>query len=161
MKRSLVFASFLALILFISIVSCTKFQGEPNDITISEFGDDESHYNGRNCMDCHAQSGPGEGWFIMAGTVDGNAGNSLIELYRDKSSPYFKVIEVDGEGNFTTTEPIDFGAAGIYVGIRDPQGALKRMEQEDNHPDVGDDGQVYYGSCNTCHGVTIDLIEVD
>ncbi len=143
----------------ISIASCSKFDVEGNEKNISEFGDDESHYNGRNCMDCHARSGSGEGWFTLAGTVDGSAGNSLIELYRDKQSPYFMTVEVDGEGNFFTTEPIDFGT-GIYVGIR--TGAnFEWMEEDDDedHQDVGADGQIYYGSCSTCHGVTTDQIE--
>lgn len=142
------------------ISSCKKFPDINNETNISEFGDDESHYNGRNCMDCHSQYGEGDGWFTLAGTVEGNAGNSLIELYRDKSSPYFMAIEVDGEGNFFTTEPIDFGSNGILVGIRTGT-KFEWMEQDEDedHQDVGSDGEIYYGSCNTCHGVSVDQIE--
>jgi hypothetical protein len=108
-------------------------------------------------MDCHSQYGEGDGWFTLAGTVDGNAGNSLIELYRDMNSPRFMAIEVDGLGNFFTTEAIDYGS-GLFVGIRTGKN-FEWMEQEDNNPDVGNDGEIFYGSCNTCHGVSVDQIE--
>ncbi|MCF8461627.1 MAG: hypothetical protein K9G46_12965 [Flavobacteriales bacterium] len=144
-----------------SVSSCEKLEGEENEANISEFGDDDSHYHGRICMDCHARSGSGEGWFTVAGSMERNSGNSLIELYRYKNGPMVMSIEVDDESNFFTTEPIDF-SDGLVVAVRSPSGELEWMDDnEDDHPDVGNNGEIYSGSCNTCHGVTTDMVEPD
>ncbi|MCF8257054.1 MAG: hypothetical protein K9J06_05850 [Flavobacteriales bacterium] len=142
------------------LTSCLGLPGPDDEDETSEFGDDESHHNGETCMNCHTQGGSGEGWFTVAGSVERNAGHSLIEFYRSKNGPRFLALEVDGEGNFYTTDPVDFGDDGVFVGIRTGNKFEWMEDDEDElHPDVGPQGQIYYGSCNTCHGVTTDRIE--
>jgi hypothetical protein len=163
MKKSpfiyLAFASIAALMLLES--SCSKFKLEDHETEISKFGDDESHYHGRICMDCHAAGGSGEGRFTVAGSIERNAGNSLIELYEYKDGQKLLSVEVDGRGNYFTTEPIDF-SNGLVVAVRSPTGDVEWMdENEDDHPDVGSNGEIYSGSCNTCHGVTTEMVEAE
>ena len=158
-KISLASAALVALL----IASCSNFRVEPNERTVSTFGDDESHYKGRDCMSCHYASGSGEGWFSLAGSIAGNPGNSTIELYRNLGQDPIAVIQVDALGNFYTTENIDYGEDGLYVGVRSPNGELEIMERDQDHPaanvGVGPNGQIFDGGCNRCHGYTTGVIE--
>ncbi len=97
------------LISIIMIVSCQE-QGE-NERQVSSHGEDESHKNYENCMNCHYTEGSGDGWFSLAGTTDGNFKNGFVEFYtgEEGTGQHVTSMEIDQEGNFYTTEHIDFG----------------------------------------------------
>ncbi len=147
----------LVFILSITLVffSCEKDEYGENETLISRNGDTESHKNGQNCMDCHISGGDGEGWFTVAGSVyDINTSpypNATVGLYTEPngSGTLVKSIEVDGEGNFFTTEPLDF-ADGLYTNVTDAQGNVVNMISS-----------ISTGQCNSCHGETTDKIRIE
>lgn len=147
---------FLNLIVIIVIIatgllSCESDEGG-NGTNISAFSSTKSHNMGQNCMDCHRQGGPGYGWFNIAGTVydtqfTGTYPNATVKLYTgpNGTGDVKYVVEVDGKGNFYTTENIDFGL--------------------DLYPAVVGTNETHYmstaittGQCNSCHGVSTNRI---
>lgn len=139
----------LAVVLFaFGIYSCEE---RGKDIPqISTFSSDESHYHGRNCVDCHYSEGSGYGWFTVAGSISGNPSQTTVELYTSPDGGGTRVgrIEVDRLGNFYTTDRIDFGS-GLYVTVRSP-GEVEHMEDK-----------IIFGQCNLCHGSLEEPIEID
>ncbi len=133
---------FLLLTSALIFIRCQKFIPPENESMTSQAGDGESHNAGQNCMNCHYSEGQGEGWFTVAGTVQGNFTGALVHIYADSTQSPVKTIEIDALGNFYTTDPIDI-SAGIFAAIELPDGSLKKM------PD-----QLFTGQCNLCHGVT-------
>ena len=127
---------------------CQKFVQPENEQQESKSGDDESHYFGNNCMNCHYTEGQGEGWFSIAGSIEGNINNALVHLYTDTTQNAIKTLEIDGLGNFFSTDAFDF-SGGVNVGIEDPSGAIKFM------PD-----KIFNGQCNLCHGVTTNKLSL-
>lgn len=143
------------LIFTLVFVSCEKEEFGENETIISRHGDTESHNNGQNCMNCHTSGGTGEGWFTVAGSVyepinSSPYPNAKIELYTEPngSGTFIKMIEVDGKGNFYTTEYIDF-ANGLYIILSDANGNAINMVSA-----------VSTGQCNSCHGETTDKIMI-
>ena len=145
--------SILTLFLFggllIGLNSCEKDENEANETKTSTHNATESHNNGQNCMTCHVSGGGGEGWFIVAGSVYGKQQantypNATIKLYtKSNGSGTLKAsIEVDGLGNFYTTEDIDFGA-GLYPVVVGTNGAANFMQSA-----------IATGQCSSCHGIT-------
>lgn len=134
--------TFITSAIVLGIFACERFVIPENDTQISEFDDDESHYTGKNCMDCHYSAGRGEGWFTAAGSSSGNYSRATIELFRLNATTPFKAIAFDALGNAFTTEPIEF-ENGIQAGIRSSTGTLKMMPQV-----------IHTGQCNLCHGAT-------
>jgi hypothetical protein len=132
----------LAIITSVSFFACEE--AGDNDPQISKHGDDESHYTGYNCMNCHYNTGSGEGWFSVAGTVDGAYQRALVELYSgpDGTGTLLGLLEVDDKRNFFSTDMIDF-TNGVYVATNDGDGNREYME-----------GQIFNGGCNLCHGET-------
>ena len=128
--------SVLAMSILVFFIACEKTNLEKN---ISSFGDDESHYEGRNCMECHYPVGSGDGSFSAAGTLFGNHGDDIIRLYNALSGALVAEIEVDDLGNFYTTESIDFNN-GITIEVETEDGEVEAMERE-----------IYFGSCAVCH----------
>jgi hypothetical protein len=138
---------FSCFIIALTLVRCDKWVQPENDTKISSHGDDESvdgdhKFNGQNCMNCHYTEGRGEGWFTLAGTVTGNNDVGIVNVYEDFTQAPIKTIEVDAEGNFYTTETIDF-TNGLNVSIVDDNGNQQAMS-----------AKVFNGQCNLCHGVT-------
>ena len=142
----------LGCILFSILVfqSCSHINRATN---ISSYGDTESHNQGRNCMECHKNGGPGKGAFSVAGTVYQKNGNSTypnatVKLYtgQDATGILKATIEVDGLGNFYTTEKIDFSEP-LFPSV---------TGTETEHMPSG----LVVGQCNSCHGVTEDKIRV-
>lgn len=132
----------LLTILFILAVSCEK----KNETTISSHFGTESHKMGENCMNCHRDGGDGEGWFIVAGTVydsvrTNHQANGTMRLYSspDTSGLLIATVEVDGNGNFYTTEFVDVGI-GLYPEITGASGDVRRMQSA-----------AFSGQCNSCH----------
>ncbi len=121
----------------------------------SSYNDDESHKNGQNCMNCHKSGGPGEGWFNVAGSVydtskENPYPNATIRLYTEPNGggDLVKTIEVDDEGNFYSTADINFGN-GLYT-LVEGSSSTKHMLSA-----------VTIGTCNSCHGNTVDNIWVE
>lgn len=137
---------FIILMLCAFVVACEKFRPSDPATSISRLGGTKSHNNGQNCMNCHYQGGGGPGWFTLAGSVFGNFEGATIELYSDfTTTELVKVIQVDALGNAYTTEPINYTADGLVVGVRDANGDINFM---------GD--KLFHGQCNLCHGTVIE-----
>jgi hypothetical protein len=105
-------------------------------------------------MSCHQSGGSGEGWFTVAGTVYDSTKttpfpNATVVFFTGPLGTGNLVleIEVDGLGNFYTTESIDFGN-GSYV--------LVTGHQETKHMN----SKISTGQCNSCHGAITDRISV-
>lgn len=134
------------------IISCKE--NEEDEILISKIGLMKSHNAGEECTTCHKSGGTGEGIFQIAGTVYDSNGininpNGKIELYTgtDSNRVLIKTIEIDGKGNFYTTESVDFSANNIHVSVTGFYGKTKFM--------TGIPGN---GKCNSCHGSTASKI---
>jgi hypothetical protein len=89
--------------------SCEKEHEGCDEDNISITGDDDSHNQGQNCMQCHKNGGEGEGCFVVAGTVYDSLQTStvqsgLIEFYTEPNGggQKMKTIEIDSKGNFDT-----------------------------------------------------------
>jgi hypothetical protein len=137
---------YLFLLLTILFFSCEK---GGNETKISRHNDEESHNMGKNCMDCHKKGGSGAGWFKVAGTVYDTTfsflyPNASIKLYTQQygGGDIVKNIEVDGNGNFYTTESVDF-SAGLYPAVT---GTTEKTLYMVNPATTG--------ACNSCHNYT-------
>ena len=135
----------------IIVVACEE-EGE-NETKISTYSSSESHNTGKNCMDCHKSGEPGEGWFIVAGTVYDTSlstiyPNATVKLTSEPngSGTIMTQIAVDKNGNFYTTESVSFGQ-GLYVAVMGEGGTVKYMGSK-----------ITSGQCNSCHGVSTDKI---
>ena len=132
--------------------SCEKEEDEGNEKMNSSYNDDESHNMGQDCMSCHVQGGDGEGWFSVAGTVydslkTSTLPNSTIKLYSGPNGTgnLVATIEVDGLGNFYTTNNINF-SDGLYTSA------------SGNTATIHMNSSITTGNCNSCHGAGVDRI---
>lgn len=152
---SILFVASLITLLF----SCKKDKkndsGNEVETNISSKGETESHNNGQNCMNCHVSGGQGKGIFVVAGSVydslqTSNRINGTITLYSaaNGSGSSVATIYVDGNGNFFTTETVDF-VNGLYPSIKSSNGDVHYMPTS-----------VSNGRCNSCHGVNARKIWV-
>ena len=120
---------------------------------VSENGSTRSHTDdrrGRNCMDCH-YSGNNPYVYTVAGSV--YQLNDLNTIYPDATISFYSgpngtgtligSLEVDANGNFYTTEPMDF-SAGVYPAIDGTAG----------EPPIYMGNFITHGECNSCHGST-------
>jgi hypothetical protein len=150
-------STFFVLIAAISgsfvFLSCEKEDHE-NETKISSFDSTESHKAGQDCMICHKSGGSGEGWFTVAGTLYDSTKmvpfpNANIKLFTgpDGTGTLKMTIQVDGRGNFYTTESIDF-EDGLYTL------AEGRLGAQNMHTSFTS------GACNSCHGNSTDRIWV-
>ncbi len=129
--------------------SCTSESDYKN---ISDYLSVKSHNMGMNCMNCHNENGPGDGWFEIAGTIyDSLQVNTYpgatVKLYTGPNGTGTLVytIEVDTKGNFHTTEMIDFNG-GLHPVVVGNAGS-KSMNCK-----------LSIGACNSCHGNTTNKI---
>lgn len=136
----------------LSFQSCSHINRATN---ISSYGDTESHNAGRNCMECHKNGGRGKGAFTVAGTVYQENSNNIypnatVKLFtgEEGTGELKATIEVDGLGNFYTTEHIDFSVP-LYPTV------VGNSDSE--HMPLA----ITVGQCNSCHGVTEDRISVN
>lgn len=136
---------FILLLLPFVFVGCEK-EDDGDETKISRFSSSESHKNGENCMDCHAEGGSGEGWFTVAGSVyDSTLANPYagaaikISSGPQNAGSLLATIEVDKNGNFYTTESIPFGDV-MYVSVTGKTGSVKFMNSSIDN-----------GQCNGCH----------
>jgi len=140
MKRTLIITVLASLSIIFSFQSCEEDE------------EGESHNTGQNCMNCHTAGGSGEGVFTVAGSVYDNSKvsvlpNASIRLYTDANGTgnLVATLQSDKNGNFYTTETIDFGS-GLYV-LAEGNTTTKNMISS-----------ITTGACNSCHGVSADLI---
>lgn len=151
--KKFVSISFLVLSVFVILISCSHYKmGKKISLTSSN-GSDESHNNGKNCMNCHTTGQEGYGWFNIGGSVYkadkvSRYPNGKILLFTDTmgTGQLKYTLEVDGEGNFYTTNAIDFGK-GLYPAHQNTQGLIQYMQTP-----------IISGQCQSCHNVTIDKI---
>ncbi len=153
--KSIISFGIIFLLIFI-FTSCEKDESGEDRTMTSQHNDDESHKNGQDCMRCHKSGGDGEGWFVAAGSVYNSTKqtpypNATVKLYTEANGTGTLVgsIEVDGKGNFYTTENIDFGN-GLFVAVIGTDGKSKTMNT-----------QITTGACNSCHGNSTDNIWVE
>lgn len=121
---------------------------------ISQNGENESHNNLQNCMNCHKDGGNGKGCFSVAGSAyDGN-GNALnngkVELWTGAGGTGTKVatVNIESIGNFFTTEGINFSTP-LYPVVYNSSGNKASMPTA-----------ISNGACNSCHGVSVSKISV-
>ena len=138
------------------IGSCEKDTDGGGETVISHYNESKSHKAGQNCMACHTSGGSGEGWFVTAGSVYDASKlnpypNSTLKIFTgpNGTGALVKTIEVDGKGNFFTTESVNFGD-GLYAFVSAPNGNVKHMNSK-----------ITNGQCNSCHGGSIDKIWID
>jgi hypothetical protein len=134
---------------FIMILSVTSILVSSCEKKISQYNSNESHYAGQDCMQCHKSGGDGEGHFKVAGTVYDSTEinvypNATVKLYSapQGGGDLINTIEVDGNGNFYTTDKVKF-KKDVYPSVEGTNGDVKYMSTP-----------ITKGSCNSCHGVT-------
>ncbi len=135
--------------------SCQK-DNESGGSNISQTGGTKSHKMGQNCMNCHKAGGNGDGQFNVAGTVY-NAQlasvfpNAVIKLYTGANGggTLRATINGDANGNFYTTEPIDF-TGGLYPAILGSGTNIKYMSES-----------ITSGACSSCHGSSTSKLWVN
>ncbi|WP_437490567.1 hypothetical protein WME75_13930 [Sorangium sp. So ce1014] len=154
--------------------------GDPNFVrdpaldvsNVSARGGQRSHNAGKNCLRCHQEKGPGLGRFVLAGTLfhpDGSPlPNATLRLYATAEtmegappvlSDEVATLEVDGYGNFFTTEPLPgWPEAPLYPRFFGPEG--EELLAPDGRPaQMG--GGVTTGGCNYCHGEALRIRAVE
>jgi hypothetical protein len=129
-------------------------EGGCGSTNISKFNLTKSHHTGEDCYNCHKDGGEGDGCFNAAGTVYDSSlantyPNATVKLYSDPNGTgdLKATIEVDGKGNFYTTETI-YGL-GLYATVTGTGGTTQYMT-----------AKITKGDCNRCHGTTTSKIWV-
>ncbi|MBK6526873.1 MAG: hypothetical protein IPG07_15750 [Crocinitomicaceae bacterium] len=119
---------------------------------VSSHNSQGSHNVGLNCMECHSKGGEGEGVFNIAGTVYQQDTllifpNTTIELYTGLhgTGKLKYTLEGDAYGNFYSTKNIRYGD-GLFPAIKGINGTTYMADR------------ITTGACNSCHGVTTDLL---
>lgn len=118
------------------------------DISLrSAHGEARSHAQGDNCMACHQPNGPGPGLFTAAGTLYDISGDPLpdgaVELRTapDGNGDLVARIEVDGLGNFFTTDELPLPDTALFPTVYSPDGAARNYMP---FPTAS-------AACNVCH----------
>ncbi len=139
-------------LLLVAVPACKKSGGNENSVLISQNTGMTSHKQGENCMSCHRGGGSGDGIFTVAGTVYTRNGsdinpNGTVQLYTEARAGGTQVttVEVDGMGNFYTTEAVDFGT-GLYTLVTSASGNVEHMN-----------GPITSGACNSCHEANLRI----
>lgn len=116
---------------------------------VSKAGEETSHLNGENCMQCHQQFGPGTGRFTVGGSLYTErqsatpiAGGTIeLRTAPEGGGEVVLSLEVDAKGNFYSTDPLPFPEAELFPWVRSPSG--------DGGKGMG--FPVSSGACNACH----------
>ena len=146
MKRNLIIGSIFLVFSIFVIASCNE--NGCSKALISSFHSHESEKMKDNCMDCHSPNGTAGGCLRIGGTAfdsipgDNATQNAVVKLYTQPlgGGELVVTLQVDRNGNFFTTEPVNFGS-GLYAAIVSGQGAVRYMPTPTTN-----------GSCNSCHG---------
>ena len=140
---------------YLILQSCSN-QNSCGTSNISSTGSTRSHNNGRNCMNCHVDGGEGKGCFNVAGSVYDSASkstartNGSVKLYTgiNASGTLIATLQVDGKGNFFTTDNVNF-VAPLFPVVVSSAGDVHYMPQS-----------ITIGQCGSCHGVSTGKIWV-
>ena len=139
--------------IFSSILIFTSCKKNDQATNISAAGQTESHNMGKNCMECHKSGGNGKGTFQVAGTAyestkTNTYSNVTVKLFTQANGggTLRATINGDGNGNFFTTETVDF-SGGVYPVVYGTSGSGKYMSSS-----------ISIGACNSCHNVSQDKI---
>lgn len=126
------------------------------DQEASRHGSNKSRGMSGDCISCHKLRGSGEGVFTLGGTVfkpdlKTIQPNGYIKLYSGPQGTgvLLKTIEVDALGNFYSDANYNF-TLPIYPAAVSAGGSVKYMGSS-----------LSGGSCNSCHGVSTDVIHVN
>jgi mono/diheme cytochrome c family protein len=137
----------ISIALFSGIISFSSCKKNDQATNISAAGDTESHNTGRNCMECHKSGGNGKGAFQAAGSVYDSTktstySNVIVKLFtlENGGGTLRATINGDANGNFFTTEAIDF-SGNLYPAVYGTSGNVKYMASS-----------ISSGACNSCHG---------
>jgi hypothetical protein len=151
MKSSFIIITSLSFFTILAFASCSN----STEVKISKHFETESHNNGRNCMDCHNSGGKGEiEWKVAGSCYDSNFtnpyANATIKFFTEPNGSGIEVatLEVDGKGNFYTTQPVSFGI-GLYPQVIGTTGKKLSMNST-----------VKSGACGSCHNYTTCKIAV-
>jgi len=147
MKKNIYLLIFISILFStVTFVACDE---DDNEDVISYYDRKESRNMKDNCMTCHKIGGTGKSVFIVAGTVYNDAltetyPNATVKLYSGQNGTgnLLGTIEVDGLGNFYTTNIIDL-SQGVYPTITGTNANTQYMPASTSS-----------GACNSCHGNT-------
>ena len=133
-----------------SFQSCEK--EDEYEIVISDYGDDDSHNKGMDCMTCHIPGKGAEGNFSVAGSIYNTSiyqnTDVILSTEADAQGEIVAIVKVDALGNFYTTQTIDFGQ-GLYTTVRS------------GNRDLNMQGKISSGNCNSCHGNNGMMIDLE
>jgi hypothetical protein len=157
MKRSILLIAPLVVLIGFVLQSCSHYDDIMKNAQEST-STEKSHDAGRDCMSCHHDNSneASEKWWYVAGTVfeddkKVSEASGSIELWTkpSRSGELLNKLPVDQSGNFYTAKIFSFkgGFYPVYVGNN---GKVKEMSTKTSN-----------GSCNSCHGITEEEIEVD
>lgn len=152
MKLKLITNLSILIVSILILQSCEKEEEGGEEQKISAYNEKESHNMGINCVNCHTSGGSGEGIFNVSGTVynnlkTGTYANATVKLFTEPNGAGILkyTVQVDGLGNFYTTENIDFGD-GLYPSV-EGNSFVNNMASS-----------ITTGQCNSCHGTSTDRI---
>jgi hypothetical protein len=155
--KSFIGYTFILIMVFVVVQSCSHYD-EIQQNGMESTADGDSHNAGRNCMSCHHEAGnEAYGlWWYIAGTAfkdDHHVANSggTVELWTqpNRNGEHLYTLKIDRSGNFYTQKIINF-KRGFYPVLISPNGDIKAMTT-----------QITEGACNSCHGITENVIEID
>lgn len=147
--------SFLWIPLLVAVIlfACEK-EGACDEYKVSTSNSNKSHNFGLNCMQCHQASGEGEGCFSVAGSVrnaqlTAPVTSGQVEFYTgpNGTGTLKYSLEIDSKGNFYTTGPIV--VTGLYPAVKNVNGTIYMGSS------------LSTGACNSCHGVSTQIIHAN
>lgn len=143
------------------LAACSHYDELKKNVEQSKNGENESHNQGRDCMQCHKPGGEAgmfdnKKWWNIGGTIYDSSGlqpspNGKLFLYTQPNGQgeLKYVIEADALGNVYTNQIIDF-RGGLYPYVVSSTGGTAYMNTALPH-----------GKCNSCHGVNTQRITVN
>lgn len=148
----------LGIIVIVFTWQCSHYDQLQNRGKESAAGSDESHNFGQDCMTCHNDNGTEAvwegGWWNIAGSLydsdgEGPFTDAVIELWSEpeRQGTLYYSLEVDALGNFYTEKIINYNGTCFPV-VVNANGEYKAMERA-----------FHGGGCNSCHGVSEEVIE--
>jgi cytochrome c551/c552 len=110
-----------------------------------------SHFEGKNCMECHGPNGNGPGLFKVAGTVLTAQGkpnaSATVELRTaNQNGEVVLSLPTDKNGNFYSTEAIDLETVKRWVFVKGSSG------------NNGMPFPTQSGACNLCHTPSLRVV---
>lgn len=157
--KKILFTGFGISLLTMVLYSCVHTINNNSDLTDNQsaslHNSNKSRNMSNNCLSCHIKGGNGDGVYTLGGTVFKNDKktkqiNGFIKLYSgpNGTGTLMKTIEVDNIGNFFSDANYNFKLP-LYPSAETASGVKKYMSTP-----------LSSGACNSCHGVSTDVIMV-